>query len=97
MKPLIPSNRENKRYLLLEGTDLKSSVTEAIKNFVGILGLADASLNWIESKKDKAIISINRESLEKVRASFALSEKRIIVKKVSGTIKGLGKPSSKNS
>lgn len=91
MKALIPSHRENKRYLKIVGKDLKKNVPESIKEFVGILGLSECSLNWIKNDKDNAIISINRESLEKVRASFCLSKERITVKKVSGTIAGLNR------
>ena len=91
MKALIPTHRENKRYLKITGKNLKKIVPEAIKEFSGILGLSEASLNWIKSEKESAIISINRESLEKVRASFCFSNERIVVEKVSGTLKGLEK------
>lgn len=91
MKALIPSHRENKRYLKIVGKNLKKNVPESIKEFVGILGLSECSLNWINSEKESAIISINRESLEKVRASFCIFSERIVVEKVSGTLKGLKK------
>ena len=87
MKALIPAHRENKRYLLIKGKDLKKNVPLAIKEFVGVLGLSEAAPNWI--KKD--ILSINRKSLDKVRASFALFSERIEILKVSGSLKGLGK------
>lgn len=87
MKALIPSHRENKRYLLLNGKNLKTNVYNAIKEYIGNLGLAEASPTWI--KKD--ILSINRKSLDKVRASFVLWPEKIEVLKVSGTLKGLNK------
>ena len=86
MKPLIPSHKENKRYLLLKGKDLKKNVNLAIKDFIGNLGLADASPTFIKNN----IISINRKSLDKVRASFVLWKEKIEIVKVSGTLKGLG-------
>jgi len=89
MKALIPSHRENKRYLKLEGNDLKKIVPAAIKEAFGFFGLSEISLNWIFTNKNSAIISINRETLEKVRASFCLSKEKIIIKKVSGTLKSL--------
>lgn len=85
MKALIPSHKENKRYLFLKGKDLKKSVNYAIKEYIGILGLAKSSPKWI----DKNILSINRKSLEEVRASFVLSKNKIEVLKVSGTIRKL--------
>ncbi len=85
MKPLIPSHREKRRYLLLEGKDLKKNVTAAIKEFIGVLGLSEASPVWIKDD----IISINRKSIDKVKASFAVFKEKIDVKKVSGTLRGL--------
>ena len=91
MKPLIPSHKENKRYLLIKGKNLKQNVEKAILEFTGILGLSKTGLSFIKSENDKAIICINRESINHVRASFAVFPEKIEVKKVSGTLKGLGK------
>ena len=87
MKSLIPSHKEKKRYLLLKGKDLKKNVNLAIKDFVGNLGLAEASPTFIK----KNILSINRKSLDKVRASFVLWKENIEIIRVSGTLKGLEK------
>ena len=86
MKALIPSHREKKRYLLFEDKTTRKDVEKSIKEFVGNLGLAKASLRWIK----KGVLMINREALNEVRASFAVSKKPIKVLKVSGTLKGLG-------
>ena len=91
MKALIPSQRENKRYLKIRGKDLKKNVPNAIYHFVGSLGMAESALIWISFDEGSGIISINREMLEKIKASFALSKERIEVLKVSGTLKGLEK------
>ena len=85
MKPLKPSHKENKRYLLLEGKNLKRNVPLAIKEFIGELGLSESSPRWIEEN----VLSINRKSLEKVKASFAVFLIEIKVLRVSGTLKGL--------
>lgn len=87
MKSLIPSHKENKRYLLLRGNDLKKQVPLAIKDFVGVLGMSEAVPNFIKEN----ILSINRQSLDKVRASFAIWPEKIEVLKVSGTLKSLEK------
>jgi len=91
MQPLKPSQKENKRYLFLRGKNLKENVEKAIYEFIGVLGMSKAGLAWIKTGKESAIISINRESLNHVRASFAASSYDIKVVMVSGTLKGLRK------
>ncbi|MEM4625553.1 MAG: hypothetical protein QXJ28_02200 [Candidatus Pacearchaeota archaeon] len=83
MKSLEPALREKKRYLLLDTELTKEDIEELIIRFIGILGYSSASPVWINSK----IIAVNRESVNKIRASFALSNKKIKVKRVSGSIK----------
>ena len=61
MKSLKPSARENKRYLLVEGKNLKQNVKKAILDFVGVLGMSKTGLSWIKSDSNSAIICINRE------------------------------------
>ncbi|MDP2672662.1 MAG: hypothetical protein Q8O84_02525 [Nanoarchaeota archaeon] len=90
MKPLKPSMRERKRYLLVGGKNLKENIPKAIKDFIGVLGMSKTSLSFIKSNQDSVIISINREMLDKVRASLCVWPEKMEVKKVSGTIKGLG-------
>lgn len=87
MKSLSPSMKEKKRYLLIKGK--KQDVEKAILDFIGILGMSKTGLSWIKTDKDSAIICINRESVDKVRASLALWPDKIIVERVSGTLKGL--------
>jgi len=89
MKPLKPSMRERKRYLLVSGKNLKENIPKAIKDFIGVLGMSKTSLIFIKSDKDSAVISVNRESLNHVRASLCVWPERMSVKKVGGTIKGL--------
>jgi RNase P/RNase MRP subunit POP5 len=93
MKALIPSQKENKRYLIVRGKDLKENVERAILEFSGTFGLAKCGLSFIssDSSKDMAVISVNRESLDLVRASFVVFPEKMEVTKVSGTLKGLGK------
>ena len=89
MKPLIPSHKENKRYLLLKGKNLKKQVEDCILNFIGVLGMSKTGLSWIKIEKDSAIICINREALNNVRASFVCCSNDIKVERVSGTLRGL--------
>ena len=91
MKPLKPSAREKNRYLLIQGKNLKENVEKAVLDFIGVLGMSKASLRWIKSQKSSAVISVARESLNHVRASFVVWPEKIEIVKVSGSIKGLGK------
>jgi len=91
MKSLKPSMRENKRYLLVEGKNLKKDIEKAIFDFIGILGMSKVGLGWIKSDKNSAIISVNREMVDSVRASLCVWPEKIEVKKVSGTLKSLRK------
>ena len=89
MKPLKPSMREDKRYLVVTGKDLKTNIPRAIKDFIGVLGMSKTALNFISSEKDFSVISINREMLDSVRASLCIWPEKMSVEKVSGTLKGL--------
>ena len=89
MKPLRPSMREKKRYLLVKGKI--KDIEKAIFEGVGVLGISKTGLNWIKSDKKSAIISVNRGALDSVRACFAIWPEKLWVEKVSGTLKGLRK------
>jgi RNase P/RNase MRP subunit POP5 len=91
MKSLKPSQREKKRYLLVKGSNLMKNIEKAILDFIGILGMSKAGLEWIKIGKDSAIIAVNRKSVGHVRASFAASPEKIEVKRVSGSLGKLGK------
>ena len=79
--------RENKRYLLVKGD--VNEIEKAIFDFIGVLGMSKVGLNWIKRGKESAVIGVNRESLNHVRASFVVWPKKIEVLKVSGTLRGL--------
>lgn len=93
MKPLKPSHREKKRYLLIKGKDAdKKIIEETTLEFIGVLGWAEASPQFIKQdkqEKNKVILCINRKSLDKIRTSFVMSNKDLQIVKVSGAIKKL--------
>ncbi len=93
MKPLIPSHKENKRYLLVKGNNLKENIEKAILEFSGTFGLAKCGLSFIssDSSKNSAVISVNRESVDLIRASLAVFPEKMEVLRVLGTLKGLKK------
>ena len=87
MKPLKPSHREKKRYLLIKGKDAdKKTIEGAILEFIGVLGFAEASPQIIKSSESKIILAINRKSLDKVRTSFVMCGKDLEIVKVSGAV-----------
>lgn len=89
MKPLIPSHKENKRYLLVHGSNLRENIEKAILEFSGTLGMKKCGLSFIENKGEKAVISINREAVDLVRASLVVFPEKMEVLRISGTLKGL--------
>lgn len=89
LKSLKPSMKENKRYLLVKGKNLKENIEKAILDFIGVLGMSKTGLNWIKTSRNSIVISINREALDEVRASFCVFSEKISVENVSGTLKGL--------
>ena len=90
MKPLKPSHREKKRYVLIKGKDAnKKVIDEVILEFIGVLGYAEASPQVVKSDKSKVVLSINRKSLDKVRASFIVSGKNLEIIKVSGSARNV--------
>ena len=89
MKSLKPSMRENKRYLLVKGKNLRENIEKAILNFIGVFGMSKVGLGWIKTGKNFAVISVNRKMVDSVRASFCAWPEKMEVEKVSGTLKGL--------
>lgn len=81
--------RENKRYLLVEGENLRGNIEKAILDFVGVLGMSKTGFSFIKENKDSAVISVNREMVDSVRASLCVAPKKMEVKRVSGTLKSL--------
>ena len=90
MKSLKPSHREKKRYLLIKGKNAdKKTIENIILEFIGILGYAETSPKIIKQSKDKIILAINRDSLNKIRASFIMSNSDLEIIQVSGALNKL--------
>ncbi len=89
MKPLKPSHREKKRYLLIKGKDTnKKNIDEAILEYIGVLGYAEACPQIIKENKGKnnIVLAVNRKSLDKVRTSFLMAGKALEIERVSGSV-----------
>lgn len=90
MKPLKPSHREKRRYLLIKGNDCnRKNIEETISEYVGILGFAKACPEFIKENQERIILSINRKSLNDIRASFVISNKDLRIVNISGSLKKL--------
>jgi RNase P/RNase MRP subunit POP5 len=84
---LKPSQRDSRRYFLF--SDTNKDIEKIILDYLGIFGAARAGYMEVKSKNGRKIASIQRKSLDEVRAALALEG--ISILKVSGTIKGLEK------
>lgn len=101
MKPLMPSLRENKRYLAFEVVSEKKmnfkTVEEAIEDaclgFFGSFGWSKANLKLLEYRDNKGIIMMNHDGLDLVRSALLTidsinnSKASIVTKGVSGILK----------
>jgi len=87
-----PSAKIHRRYLLLEAKS-KKEIEQVILDYLGVLGWAKATPLFVVTKKQSKniVLAINRKAITNVRAAFELSDAKIKVLKISGTLKGLGK------
>ncbi|MFH1592310.1 MAG: Rpp14/Pop5 family protein [Candidatus Woesearchaeota archaeon] len=97
IKSLLPSLKENKRYVLYEimsknkimGNHQKI-LEEEIRGFIGDLGIARAGLKFIKSKENKGILQVNHKSVHEVKTALALIDRfNVRTVKVSGMINKL--------
>jgi len=86
-KKLKSTLKENKRYLLLETNASRNEIEQAILEYLGSLGYANAGISFINDK----ILAVNREKVDNVRAALCTYKKLIRVITVSGTLKSLRK------
>lgn len=80
IKPLLPSLREKKRYLVYEITSNKkitknqatTILKTAVKRYLGELGLARAGILYLDYKNNKGIMRINNKEVNNVKAALSL-------------------------
>ena len=87
LKPVLPSLREKKRYLVFEvlskhSVDFRSAIgaiNNAVLKFQGYLGAAKAGIVALDNKwnqeKQQGIIKVSRKSIDDVRASLIFANK----------------------
>ena len=77
---LLPSLRQKKRNLVFEiiakkdftAFEIDEAIKEAIKSFIGELGLAKAAPLFIKLNGNTFIIKVNHQYVDQVKASLAL-------------------------
>lgn len=80
------SHRPNRRYLLFEAESMEK-VLECLKENLGVLGMSKVSP--IVVSKKPLVLAVLSDSVLEIRAACELSKEKILVKRVSGTLKGL--------
>lgn len=88
-----PSNKLHRRYLLIQGSD-KNTIERVILDYVGILGWAKSNPIFVhdsELNEKGIVLAVDRKSLDDIRGAFEISNEKIKILRVSGTLKGLGK------
>ena len=85
MKPVIPSLREKKRYLVFEiksNTNFKQSsvekaVTEEILKLIGTLGYSKAGVIFLKDnyKNNKGILRVGHKYVDEVKMALGLIQK----------------------
>jgi ribonuclease P/MRP protein subunit POP5 len=83
IKPVLPSLREKKRYLVFEIIsdkkienigDISDSITKSCHNFLGEIGMAKAGLLILDDKYDKesqkGIIRVSNKMVDNLRAAL---------------------------
>ena len=89
IKPILPSLKEKKRYILYEGKASRNAIKQGIKDYIGEYGIAKAGIMFIKSKNNKGIIKTSVKWLDQVKTALSLMKTRVKPVKVSGTLKKL--------
>ncbi len=84
MKPLLPTLKERKRYILfevnpkieIEKEEVKKQVTKACLQFLGELGMAKTGVQFLpetyKKNKRRGIIRVGHKHVDEVKAALAL-------------------------
>ena len=80
MKPLLPSLKEKKRYIVFEAVSeskvsekgLEKGVNESVLKFLGELGIAKAGFMFVEMKENKGIVRTNVKYQDEIKMALSL-------------------------
>lgn len=96
MKPLLPSLREKKRYVVFEVIAKEDTINfpekeikQAFLQLFGEVGLGEAGLIFLHNKykNNKGIVKVNYKNVDKLKASFCMITK---INNQKATIKSVG-------
>ena len=97
LKPLLPSLKEKKRYIVYEiisekqftPRDATAAIEKATKDFLGILGLSKAGIIILKErfKNNKGIIRVNNKYVDETKAALTLIKE---INKTKVTFRSLG-------
>ena len=98
MKPLLPSLKEKKRYVVFEMmaesdirfADINDAIKQSLLSYTGVLGAAQAGMQVIPEKWNaklrRGIARVNHKYVDHLRASFVfiskIKNKRVLVRSV---------------
>jgi len=89
MTQLPPSMRTKRRYIQIQGGS-RESIEGILLLHLGTFGWAKAEPLFVTVPEiDGIVLSVDRAALDNVRAALELSKEKMIITRVSGTIKGL--------
>ncbi|MBS3175040.1 hypothetical protein J4440_04125 [Candidatus Woesearchaeota archaeon] len=94
-KPLLPSLKEKKRYIVFEifngenlsFSNVKDSIIQSYKSLFGEIGLAHSGIDFIEYKNQKGILKVGTKNINNIKASFCFIRK---INKQDVTVRSLG-------
>ena len=84
LKPLLPSLREKKRYVVFEVSskdvirkqDITKAIDDTYTHCFGVFGSAEAGILFLDNKfndeKKRGILKINNKCVDRLKASFTL-------------------------
>jgi ribonuclease P/MRP protein subunit POP5 len=87
MRPLLPSLKEKKRYIVFEvlsdtpvtASETYNVIEQSLNNYVGTKGMAEAGLQFMKkkwnTKKQRGIARVNHTSADTLKASFVFIKK----------------------
>ena len=96
-KMLLPTLRERKRYLAFEvlaekevqWNSMKRAITAAVKEYVGITGLAETGLLFVKNNQNKGLLRTSHTMLNKVKAAMVfithIDNQKVIIKSIAAS------------
>ena len=99
MKPLLPSLKEKKRYIVFEilaqtpvtDHDVYASIADAVYHVSGVRGLAEAGMQFIPERwnmsKQRGVVRVHHTATDTVKAAFpfirSVARKKAIVRSIA--------------